>query len=78
MAYLRMNEGRRWEIYGGIDATPYEITSGDVIHVEVEDADGELLLTRIEFQWAPNNAGYYYSVDGYPLWSGMRAERVRS
>jgi hypothetical protein len=47
---------------------PYELTSGDVFRVEV---DGQLKRTRME--WAQGRSGRYYSVEGYPLRSGMRA-----
>ena len=74
MARLRMNDRGRWEIYGGIDRLKVdEVTSGEVIHVEVEGHDG-LEPTRIEFEQAAGG-GRYVSMDGYPLWDGMRAER---
>lgn len=74
MARLRWNDIGRWEIYGGIDAAPYEVTSGAVIYVEVDGHD-ELQPTRIEFAHDERGGGQYVSCDGYPLWDGMRAER---
>ena len=75
MARLRMNANRRWEIYGGIDNSHAadEVTSGEVIYVEVDGHDA-LLPTRIEFAHDDKGGGYV-SADDYPLWSGMRAER---
>ena len=69
MARMRVNANGRWEIYGGID----RLKVGEVIHVEVEGHDG-LEPTRIEFEQAACG-GRYVSMDGYPLWDGMRAER---
>ena len=47
-----------------------EITSGDSIYVEVSGGNG-LLLTRIEYD---NSKRAYYSVEGYALKVGYRAE----
>lgn len=47
-----------------------EVTSGDVIYVEVSGA-GAMAQTRIEFD---HKKRQYYSVDGYPLRVGFRAE----
>ncbi len=77
MARMTVNAIGRWELYGGIDNVKDEVTSGDVIYVEVE-GHTELLPTRIEFAHRDGAGGQYVSVDGYPLWSGMRAERQRS
>ena len=70
MARMKVNSLGRWEIYGGIDTAKHEVTSGDVIFVEVE-GHNELKPTRIEFA---HDARAYVSVDGYSLWDGMRAE----
>jgi hypothetical protein len=64
---LRMQANQRWAIIRPGHA-PYELTSGDVFRVEV---DGQLKRTRME--WARGRSGRYYSVEGYPLRSGMRA-----
>ena len=74
MARLCMNGNGRWEIYGGMmPLHVVEITSGDVIYVEVDGLDG-LEPTRIEFVRDGKGRGRYVSVDDYPLWDGMRAE----
>jgi hypothetical protein len=51
---------------------PVEITSGELIRVEV---GGELMATRMEFQHFSGRGqpGEYYSVDGYRLLNGLRA-----
>ena len=78
MARLRLNGNGRWEIHGGMHPlTPDEVTSGEVICIEVEGHDA-LLPTRIEFAHGDGGGGRYVSVDDYPLWDGMRAERRRS
>jgi hypothetical protein len=64
---LRMQSSGRWAIIRPGHA-PYEITSGDVFHVEV---DGELKITRMK--WAHGERVWYYSVDGYQLRDGLRA-----
>jgi hypothetical protein len=69
----RVNDSGRWEIYGGIDTARHEVRSGNVIFVEVEGHD-ELKPTRIEFAYDDGGGWRYVSVDGYPLWDGMRAE----
>jgi hypothetical protein len=61
---LQMQPSGRWAIIRPAHA-PYEITSGDVFHVEV---GGKLRVTRME--WAQ---GRYYSVDGHSLCNGLRA-----
>lgn len=72
MARLRLNASGRWEIYGGMHPLRVdEVTSGEVIYVEVEGEDG-LERTRIEYD---HGRQAYISVAGYPLWDGMRAER---
>ena len=72
MARLRLNASGRWEIYGGMcPLRTDEVTSGDVIYVEVAGEDG-LEPTRIEYDHGRQS---YVSVAGYPLWDGMRAER---
>ena len=77
MARLRKNDRGRWEIYGGMNPlTTTEVTSGDVIYVEVDGQDG-LEPTRIEFVHDGRGGGDYVSVDDYPLWDGMRAEKDR-
>jgi Domain of unknown function (DUF5348) len=48
---------------------PIEITSGELFRVEV---DGELKVTRMEFQHS-GSTGEYYSVDGYLPLNGLRA-----
>jgi hypothetical protein len=45
---------------------PVQITSGDLFRVEFA---GQLKLTRMEYQHGDG----YYSVDGYPLFDGLRA-----
>jgi hypothetical protein len=71
MARMRINANGRWELYGGLDRlATIEITSGDIIYVEVEGRDG-LQPTRIEFD---HQARSYVSVDHYPLRDGLRAE----
>ena len=65
---LRFNKtSRRWEITGGMDGTLHEITSGDVIFLEVGD---DMKLTRIEYDHASKS---YVSVDGYRLAEGLEA-----
>jgi len=49
-----------------------EIHSGDSIYVEVSGGNG-LLLTRVEYD---NQKRRFYSVDGYDLKVGYRAEYV--
>ncbi len=49
-----------------------EIHSGDSIYIEVSGGNG-LLLTRIEYD---NSKRSFYSVDGYALKVGYRAEYV--
>jgi hypothetical protein len=62
----RMLPSGRWAVFRhGRD--PVQNKSGELFRVEV---DGELKLTRMEY--APRNG--YYSVDGYPLFDGLRAE----
>jgi hypothetical protein len=62
---LRIQPSGRWAVCRpGRD--PVEITSGDVIRVEV---DGELRPTRVVHVWGEG----YYSVDQYPLRDGLRA-----
>jgi hypothetical protein len=69
MAELRKNELDRWMIYR--DSEPvHEVTSGDVIKVEVKGCF-TLLPTRIEYDHSRRD---YTSVQGYDLWNGMRAE----
>jgi hypothetical protein len=63
---LRMLPSGRWAVFRrGRD--PIQITSGELFRVEV---DGELKLTRMEYDDG------YYSVDGYPLFDGLRAAIV--
>lgn len=74
MARIKMNAVGRWEIYGGMDRLrTVELTSGDVVYVEVAGIDA-LQPTRIEFVHNGKGGGRYVSVDDYPLWDGMRAE----
>ena len=63
---LRFNAiSQRWEIGGAITGTLlHEITSGDVIFVDVR---GEMRLTRIEYDHG------YVSIDGYRLADGIEA-----
>ena len=63
---LRFNAiSQRWEIRGEITGTLlHEITSGDVIFVDVR---GEMRLTRIEYDHG------YVSIDGYRLADGIEA-----
>jgi hypothetical protein len=71
---LRMQPNGRWAIHWEPNPDghlPYEVTSGEVIRIEVAGRDG-LQPTRIEFAHR-DGGGSYYSVDGYPLWEGMRA-----
>jgi hypothetical protein len=57
----------RWAVYRS-GRLPVEITSGDLFRVEVAGVEG-LQLTRME----STANGRYYSVDGYPLYEGLRA-----
>jgi hypothetical protein len=68
---LRRQPTGRWAICRrGRD--PWEITSGNVIFVQVV---GKLALqpTRIEFVHRARFEGEYVSMDGYPLRDGQRA-----
>jgi hypothetical protein len=72
MTRMKLNASGRWEIYVG-KMSKHEVTSGDVIFVEVE-GENELQPTRIEFAHDERGGGRYVSIDDYPLWDGMRAE----
>jgi hypothetical protein len=68
---LRLQPSGRWAICRrGRD--PWEITSGEVIYVQVA---GKIALqaTRIEFAHRAQFEGEYVSMDGYPLKDGLRA-----
>jgi hypothetical protein len=65
---LRLLPPGRWAVCRP-GQEPVEITSGELVHIEVDGA-AELQLTRIEYSHAGRR---YYSVDGYPLRHGMRA-----
>lgn len=72
---LIMQPSGRWAIAwpDQPDREPQEITSGDVLRVEVAGRQG-LHATRMEFAHREKGGGgAYYSVDGYLLWEGMRA-----
>jgi hypothetical protein len=65
---LRMLPSGRWAVLRtGRDSV--QIRSGELFRVEV---DGQLKLTRMEY--APRSG--YYSIDGYPLFDGLRAAIV--
>jgi hypothetical protein len=63
---LRMMASGRWAVCRA-GREPVEITSGERFRVEVAD---ELKLTRMGYDDG------YYSVDGYPLFDGLRAAIV--
>ena len=64
---LRRNLDGRWEIFVSRGWPTHEVTSGDVVFVEVERT---WKLTRIEFDQATRQ---YVSVDGYRLADGVLA-----
>src|SRR5262245_11518940 len=69
---LWLNPVGRWEIRPrrdrfNVQRPLHEITSGDVIYLDV---GGEWKLTRIEYD---HQAQAYVSVDGYPLRDGIEA-----
>ena len=65
---FRLNAGGRWEIRSDLTGDLlHEVTSGDVIFVEVGDT---WKLTRIEFDHASRT---YVSIDGYPIAAGVIA-----
>ena len=64
---LRMMPSGRWAVCRP-EREPIEIMSGELFSVEVADASG-LQLTRMEY----GQGDGYYSVDGYPLFDGLRA-----
>ena len=65
---LQMQLSGRWAVCRPGRA-PVEIASGELFRVEI---DGELKVTRMDFQNA-GSIGEYYSVDGYRLLNGLRA-----
>jgi len=74
---LRLNENGRWEIVDqSVDRVGRlicEITSGDVIEVEVA---GHWICTRIESSsrsYPPYSAFYYAVVQGVSLYPGQKA-----
>ena len=64
---LRLMPSGRWAVCRP-EREPIEITSGELFSVEVADASG-FQLTRMEYRHGDG----YYSVDGYPLFDGLRA-----
>lgn len=64
---LKLMPTKRWAIVNAHSA-PYEITSGEVFHVEVA---GVLRTTRMEFAHG-DRGSCYYSVDGYAFRNGLR------
>jgi hypothetical protein len=65
---LQMQSSGRWAVCRP-GREPVEITTGDLFRLEV---DGELKVTRMQFQHS-GPTGEYYSVDGYRLLNGLRA-----
>ena len=65
---LQMQASGRWAVCLP-GRSPVEITWGYPFRIEV---NGELRLTRMDFQHA-GSIGEYYSVDGYRLLNGLRA-----
>ena len=62
---------RRWQTRLA-NGRLYEVLPGDVLHVEIK-GQAELVATVIGWRAEDRGPGDYVSVDGYPLWEGMRA-----
>ena len=71
---LKLAAGR-WQIVNNAGEI-HELTSGEVFHVEADlgkISGFGLVTTRLEFAHDGKGGGSYYSVDGYPLRTGLRA-----
>ena len=62
---------RRWQTRLA-NGRLYEVMPGDVLHVEIK-GQAELVATVIDWRAEGRGPGDYVSVDGFPLWEGMRA-----
>jgi hypothetical protein len=69
---LRLEPSGRWAIHRP-GRLPLEITSGYPFRIEVQGSS-ELQLTRMEYRHFRHGGGEYYSVDGYELRNGFRAQ----
>jgi hypothetical protein len=64
---LRKNEIGRWEICDSSGTPLFELTCGDVFEIETPDG---MRKTQMEA-----TKGIYYTVEGFPLFEGLKAQR---